>query len=168
MLGFSVPQPPPLPTTPWPKLFWHHQTVILVISANEFLRKNSIPFIPRNLTLPKFLHLFFLRNTQTVTHSLTRSGKVDGMVSNLQRTTVVTITNKTPHYSPRVFVDYDPWSCYQGDFHLEDGDTWTLNNRDGCLVKGISAKLIVSNGQEIECAPVCVCVCGYRTTNSID
>jgi len=100
-------------------------------------------------------------NTANTAHTRVSSPKVDGMVSNLQDYPVVHITNKTPHYSPRVFVRFDGSSCYP-DFTpsgLDDGDTWTPNKREGCLVGKISAILNLSTGSlapqynEIECAP---------------
>ena len=53
---------------------------------------------------PQISAFFFLRNTTC--HSLARSGKVDGMVSNLQDFPpgTITITNKTPYVSPVSFL----------------------------------------------------------------
>ena len=79
------------------------------------------------------------------TQPVTRSGKVDGMVSNLQHYPYVHITNNTPYatrYPYGVNVVYVGCSS---DYVYEAiggyGGSWTASSRGVCLVNTISAFL---------------------------
>ena len=100
--------------------------------------QNSIQISIHNLTLHKFLHLLFLKHNM----SLTRSGKVNGMVSNLQQYTygtVITITNNTPYATHVVpHVEYGGFGqCVYPDGPIASGGTWTASMGGTCLVTRI-------------------------------
>ena len=120
--------------------------------------QNSIQISIHNLTLHKFLHLLFLKHNM----SLTRSGKVNGMVSNLQHYPYVTITNKTPYATmapyvttaPPIYTKYGVWIEYESTFCSNDyvgdaiasGGSWTASSRGACLVRTIHATLTIPVG----------------------
>ena len=156
-----MPQPP---KPPRPTLVCRHRTVILVISTTKFLRKNSIPFNTRHLTLHEFLHriFFFTKHNLPLNHS----GKVDGMVSNLQHYPYVTITNKTPYDTHKFgppftwlgfgYVQYDGAFCSMDiiDDVIASGDAWTASSRGLCLVEIISVLVALPGLPDgLECAP---------------
>ena len=91
--------------------------------------------------------------------SLTCSGKVDGMVSNLQHYQYVTITNKTPYDTPQgkdnhCSVQYHSPFCSDDGYSLPAQQTWTASSRGACLVHSISAILALPGLPDgLECTP---------------
>ena len=143
LLGISVPAPPP----PRPTLVCRHQTVILVKYTNKCIRKF---FFNSLLTRPKFI-------------PVTRTGKVDGMVSNLQQYPYVTIKNYTPYATVApyartaqptfteygVLIGYKSRLCRKNgyvDDAIASGGTWTSSSRGACFVSTIRATLTIPAG----------------------
>ena len=93
-----------------PKLIaWKHLRYVekSMPTTKSVAKLYSIHYNTHNLTLHKFLYFFFFH-----TQPVTRSGKVDGMVSNSVYP-YVTITNKTP----------------KDQFPNYDDDDWWLDNK---------------------------------------
>ena len=138
LLGISVPQQPqpPRPTL----VVCRHRTVTLsYLHTNSFARIlfNSLPAISRSLNSCIF---FFTKHNLT----LTRSGKVNGMVSNLQHYPYVHITNNTPYatrYPYGVNVVYVGCSSDYVYEAIAPGGSWTASSRGLCLVHFVSAIL---------------------------
>ena len=158
LLGISVPAPPPPPRRPT-LVVCRHQRVIL-FDTQQIIRNiifNS--FSTHNLTLHKILHLFssFKHNL-----SLTRSGKVAGMVSNLQHYPYVTITNKTPYdtlqgkfdFHDVLYndVEYSTDFCKNDRYSVAAHQTWKASSRGACLVRIINAVLTLPDGNGLMCA----------------
>ena len=122
----------------------------------------SIHYNTHNLTLHKFLHFFFFH-----TQPVTRSGKVVGMVSNLQNYPYVTISNETPYATAApyattaqpldkkysVSVAYATFLCSNDyiDGVIAPGDTWTASSRGVCLVGYVYASLTIPGTGIIQC-----------------
>ena len=155
MLGISVPrQPPPRPTL----VVCRHQTVILLISTyKKGIHKILFNSLLTNLTLHKFLPLFLCKHNL----SLTRSGKVAGMVSNLQHYPYVTITNKTPYdtlqgkfdFHDVLYndVEYSTDFCKNDRYSVAAHQTWKASSRGTCLVSTITAVLTLPDGSGLLC-----------------
>ena len=146
------PQEAPRPTL----VVCRHQPVILVISTKQIHSQKFIQFNIHNLTLHKIPASSFFQ-----TQPVTRSGKVDGMVSNSVYP-YVTITNKTPYDTyPTVYgvtKDLETYVTY-GVLCSEDmvwgvigsGDAWTASSRGACLVTNIYTTLTIADGGSITC-----------------
>ena len=145
--GISVPQPQP----PRPTLVCRHQKVIL-FNTKKMYSQNSIQFITHNLTLHKFLHLFFFQ-----TQCVTRSGKVDDMVTNLQRYPYFAITNETPYASFVVNMGNGKYAnifCNDGPDHVDSRQTWTASTRIACIVSRMDATLFPpQTSTSVKCTP---------------
>ena len=110
--------------------------IYIPIPSQEFYSIHY-PAISRSLNSCIF---FFTKHNLT----LTRSGKVNGMVSNLQHYPYVHITNNTPYatrYPYGVNVVYVGCSSDYVYEAIAPGGSWTASSRGVCLVYRIAAVL---------------------------